>query len=240
MLLFLIRHGDPDYKNNTLTPQGFKQADALAKRLEVFGLDEIYTSSLPRAYLTAKPICEKLGIEPVMCDWAMEDVAWKYFTVRYDETPNLTWAFFTAKYNRLFNRPDVLALGRDWASSPLFEDTGFKQGAEVIQKSVDDFLLSLGYRHDSANGIYVPEKPNDKRVALFAHQGFGIAFLSMLLDIPYPLYASHFDIGHSGMTVVEFSLNSEGVVIPKTLQHSNDSHLFKEGLPTKYQNFINI
>jgi len=239
MLLYVIRHGDPDYPNNTLTPQGFKQADALAKRLSVFGLDEIYTSSLPRAYLTAKPTAEALGIEPVMCDWAKEDVAWRYFTVPYDEV-NVTWAFFTAKYNRLFNRPEVLALGRDWASSPLFEDRKFKEGVEVIQKSVDDFLLSLGYKHDPANGIYTPVNHNDKRVALFCHQGFGIAFLSMLLDIPYPLYASHFDIGHSGMTVVEFSLNSEGLVIPKTLQHSNDSHLYKEGLPTKYQNAINI
>ncbi len=239
MLLYVIRHGDPDYPNNTLTPQGFKQADALAKRLSVFGLDEIYTSSLPRAYLTARPTAEALGIEPVMCDWAKEDHAWYYFTVPYGDPP-MTWSFFTAKYNRLFNLPEVLALGRNWASSPLFEDCKFKEGVEVIQKSVDDFLLGLGYKHDPANGVYTPVNHNDKRVALFCHQGFGIAFLSMLLDIPYPLYASHFDIGHSGMTVVEFSVNSEGLVIPKTLQHSNDSHLYKEGLPTKYQNFIDI
>ncbi len=240
MLLFVIRHGDPDYANNTLTPQGFKQADALAKRLGVYGLDAVYTSSLPRAYLTAQPTCDLLKIKPVMCDWAKEDVAWKYFTVRYDETPNLTWAFFTAKYNRLFNEPEVLALGRHWAESPLFADQPFKEGVEVVQKSVDDFLLELGYSHDPEKGLYTPVKHNDKRIALFAHQGFGIAFLSCLLDIPYPLYSSHFDIGHSGMTVVEFSPNSEGYVIPKTLQHSNDSHLYREGLPTRYQNVVKI
>ena len=240
MLLYVIRHGDPDYANNTLTPLGFRQAEALAKRLGVHGLDEVYTSSLPRAYLTAQPTCELLKIEPVMCDWAKEDHAWNYFTVRYDETPNVTWPFFTAKYNRLFNRPDVLALGRNWADSPLFADQKFKQGVEIIQKSVDDFIKGLGYEHDSANGLYTPVKPNDKRVALFAHQGFGIAFLSMLLDIPYPLFASHFDISHSGMSVVEFSVNSEGYVIPQMLQHSSDSHLYKEGLPTKYQNVLKI
>ena len=240
MILYLIRHGDPDYQNNTLTPQGFKQADALSKRLGVYGLNEVYTSSLPRAYLTAQPTCDLLGINPVMCDWAKEDHAWHYFTVPYDDKGNLTWAFFTAKYNRLFNKPEVLALGRNWADSPLFEGENFKKGVELFQKTVDDFLLSLGYEHDSANGLYKPVNPNEKRVALFAHQGFGIAFLSMLLDIPYPLFASHFDIGHSGVCVIEFAVNSEGYVIPKVLQHSNDSHLYREGLPTRYQNVLKI
>lgn len=240
MILYVIRHGDPDYPNNTLTPQGFRQADALSKRLGVYGLDEIYTSSLPRAYLTAKPTYELLNIKPVMCDWAMEDHAWHHFTVRYDETPNVTWAFFTAKYNRLFNRPEVLALGRNWADSPLFEDTNFKTGVELFRKTADEFLGNLGYEHDWENGLYTPVKPNEKRVALFCHQGFGIALLSTILDIPYPLFASHFDIGHSGVCVVEFAVNSEGYVIPKMLQHSNDSHLYKEGLPTRYQNVLKI
>lgn len=38
----------------------------------------------------------------------------------------------------------------------------------------------------------------------FAHQGFGMAFLSEILDIPYPMFANHFDICHTGMTVIEF------------------------------------
>ena len=44
----------------------------------------------------------------------------------------------------------------------------------------------------------------DKRVALFAHQGFGLAFLSRVLGIPYPMFSTQFDMGHSGMTVIEF------------------------------------
>ena len=241
MLLFFIRHGDPDYANDSLTPRGMRQAEALAKRLAVYGIDEIYTSSLNRAILTAKPTCELLGLTPVMCDWAREDNTWQEMTVPREDHPGaVTWPFFTAKYSRLFNLPEVLALGRNWADSPLFADTTFKQGLERTQKAADDFLLSLGYRHDCAKGLYTPEKSNDKRVALFAHQGFGLIFLSCVLDIPYPLFCTHFDIGHSGMTVIEFSRNSEGYVIPKTLQLSNDSHIYKEGLPTWYQNVIKI
>ena len=83
------------------------------------------------------------------------------------------------------------------------------------------------------------ERPNRERVALFAHQGFGLAFLSSLLDIPYPLFSSHFDIGHSGMTVIEFS-EAPGETVPRVLQLSNDAHIYSEGLPVKYQNRIDI
>ena len=151
-----------------------------------------------------------------------------------------TWPFYLAKYIRMFNLPEVLALGRNWADSPLFKDTDFKRGCERMQRESDAFFLSLGYRHDPAAGLYVPEHHNTKRVALFAHQGFGLLFLSCVLDIPYPLICSHFDLGHSGMTVIEFTPNSEGYVVPKTLELSNDSHLYKAGLPILYQNVIPI
>ena len=239
MLLYYIRHGDPDYANDSLTPRGMRQADALAKRLSVYGLDEIYTSSLNRAVLTAKPTCELLGLTPHLCDWAREDHPWKELTVPY-EGGGITWPFFTAKYCRLFNSPEVLALGRHWADSPLFADTTFKQSFEHTQRDADAFLLSLGYRHDPDRGLYIPEAPNNKRVALFAHQGFGMIFLSCVLDIPFPLFSTHFDLSHSSMSVIEFSPNSEGYVIPKALQLSNDSHLYKDGLPTHYQNVIKI
>ena len=80
------------------------------------------------------------------------------------------------------------------------------------------------------------ECPNEDRVALFAHQGVGLIFLAALLDIPYPQMCTHFDISHTGMTVINFE--GDGIVIPRVLQLSNDSHLFAAGLPTKYHNEI--
>ena len=78
---------------------------------------------------------------------------------------------------------------------------------------------------------------NDKRVALFAHQGFGIAFLSTVLGVPYPIFSSHFDLCHTGMTVIEFK-EQDGIAIHKVLTLSSDSHLYREGLPTKYNNSL--
>jgi probable phosphoglycerate mutase len=133
--------------------------------------------------------------------------------------------------------PEVRALGREWYTHPAFADTRYGEGMKRVQRECDAFMLALGYRHDYDACAYVAERPNDERVALFAHHGFGVAFLSCLLDIPYPEMALRFDIGHSSMTVIDFT-EKGGIVIPKVLQLSNDSHLWREGLPTKYQNRI--
>ena len=118
-----------------------------------------------------------------------------------------------------------------------FRDSTCRRGIERIQRETDAFLSELGYRRLEGEGIYEAVKPNDQRVALFAHQGFGLAFLSCLLQIPYPIVTSYFDMGHTGMTVIEFDAHN-GISIPKVLQLSNDSHLYREGLLTGYQNLI--
>ena len=49
MLLYIIRHGDPNYNPDSLTERGKLQAAALAKRLARYGVDRIYSSPLKRA-----------------------------------------------------------------------------------------------------------------------------------------------------------------------------------------------
>ena len=63
--------------------------------------------------------------------------------------------------------------------------------------------------------------------------------LSRLLDIPYPLFCTRFDFGYSSVTVIVFS-EGDGAVYPRVYQFSNDSHLYKEGILTGYNNGIDI
>ena len=81
----------------------------------------------------------------------------------------------------------------------------FREGVQRVQSETDKFMLSLGYQHDEKNNGYIPIRPNNDRIALFAHQGFGLFFLSCLLDIPYPIIATRFNMSHSSMTVIDFS-----------------------------------
>ena len=49
MLFFYVRHGDPIYDPDSLTEKGKQQAQALARRLSVHGLDKIFSSPMIRA-----------------------------------------------------------------------------------------------------------------------------------------------------------------------------------------------
>ena len=68
MLLFYLRHGDPIYNPDSLTPLGMRQADAPEKQLSLYGPDKMLTSSSHRAVLTAQPMCELPDMTPTALD----------------------------------------------------------------------------------------------------------------------------------------------------------------------------
>ena len=47
MLLYIIRHGDPNYAIDSLTARGVLQAEALGKRLAAAGIDSADTYCHP-------------------------------------------------------------------------------------------------------------------------------------------------------------------------------------------------
>ncbi len=238
MLLYYIRHGDPIYDPDSLTPLGERQAEAIGRRLCVYGLDAIYTSPSNRARLTAKPTCELLKLEPTVLPFVDEALAARDYGVA-PAGGGWTWCFYDAPTRALMNAPDVRTLGDDWHTHESLAHTRLSIGIKRMQADADEFLLSLGYRHDRAAHHYIPEAPHDRRIAVFAHQGAGLAFLSAVLDIPYNVYCLHHDIGLTGMTVIRFDENG-GVVIPQVIQHSGDGHLYREGLGTRYQNQLPV
>lgn len=234
MILFYVRHGDPIYDPDSLTPLGRRQAESVAHRLAMYGIDKIFSSTSVRARETARPTCELLKKDLTELEFCHESLAWKDLAV--DIAPGQRrWIMDLPKYKRLFGSEEVLRLGKKWYEHPGFSDTQAKEGISRIARESDAFFASLGYEHDHANNCYRAAHPNDERVALFAHQGFGLAFLSCILDIPYPLMCTRFDMGHTGLTVIEFQ-PTEDFYLPRVLTLSNDSHLYRDGLPIKYNN----
>jgi len=241
MLLYYIRHGDPIYNPDSLTPLGHAQAQAISRRLCTHGVDKIYSSSSNRAYLTAKPTADLLKKEITTLDWCHEDLAGRDFGMKYEDGRRF-WCYFHPKTMELFVSDEIRALGKNWYEHPAFladcyQESNFKEGVLRVRKETDALLLSLGYRYVPERNGYLAERPNEERVALFAHEGFGMIFLSTVLGIPYPEFCTHFGLSHTGMCVIEFE-NHDGLIIPRMLQHSNDSHLYAERLPLKYGNRI--
>ncbi len=233
MLFYYIRHGQPVYTPDSLTALGKRQAEALAKRLAQHGLDEIYASTSKRAIDTARPTCELLCKEMRLLDFAREDHA--YRALSYTDGTRKSWVFDHPTTKALFMSPELLSLGERWYEHPALAELSdtYREGIARIRRESDAFFRTLGYEHIEGTGAFRVTCPNEKKVALFAHQGFGLAFLSCLLDIPYPRFAVHFNLCHTGMTVIEFK-EVDGIAIPKIITCSNDGHLFRDGLPTSF------
>ena len=241
MIFYFVRHGDPIYDPDSLTELGKRQAEALGHRFSVYGLNRIYASSSTRAIQTAQPTCDILKMEKIVLDWCNESHAWRELTVKLEDNRTF-WCFHHGPSKEIFARAELLKMGREFYKHPLVADNeflknvDFENGLGRIQNEADALFLELGYRHDTEKGGYIAEDPTNERVALFAHQGFGLAFLSCVMDIPYNQICTRFDMGHTGVTVIEFAGKKGDLVIPQVLQLSNDSHLYRDGLGTKYQN----
>jgi len=235
MLLFYVRHGDPVYNPDSLTALGERQAEALGKRLALYGLDRIYASTSNRAMLTAKPASQMTKQEIIPLDWCKETYAFQEMGVVLEGKRR--WLFGVPEYRRFLASNEIAELGHQWHTHPAFAELTVGEGYQRIQRETYKFLEELGYRFHPETGAYDVIRENDERVALFAHQGFGMAFMSALLNIPYPMFCTKFELGTSDMTVIEFR-NEDGSCVPRVLTLSNDSHLYREGLPTKYLNRV--
>jgi len=231
MLFFFIRHGDPCYNPDSLTPLGLRQAEAIGRRLARYGIDRIFASPMKRAMQTAQPLSELLHKEITPLDFSSEQHAWDELTLK-SEDGRRTWANLHPPTVRLFASPEVRALGMRWYEHPAFSGTTYKAGMERIARESDAFFADLGYEHTATPGVYRVLRENEERVALFAHAGFGGAFFSHLLGIPYPQYGQTFDLCHSSLTAVEFK-QRHGVCVPRVLTLSNDAHLYQENLPVR-------
>jgi len=224
MLLYIIRHGEPDYATDTLTENGKKQANALAERLCTHGFDEIYSSPLGRAIQTAQPTCDRLKLPYTIEEWMSESLAWDEFSVKDDEGTQ-KWAF-SCQNTKLISPEHT---GSNWFTNPVFSNCkAALDGYKRITKCSDDFLARLGYKRE--NNLYKVISPSEKRIAAFCHHGFGTAWMSHLLSISPNIFWSSFDIAHSSVTILLFRNNPDGYTAPQCVCLSDMSHIYKEKL----------
>lgn len=140
MKLLIIRHGDPDYENDTLTPQGMKEAKCLAARLLKMKIDKVYVSSLGRAKRTARYYLDAAGRSTDgILDWLQEfrgrcirpDLGYSH--ICWDWLPQ-DWMGFAPFYDK-----------DHWFEHPVFKDTNVKEEYDRVVCELDRLLAENGY-----------------------------------------------------------------------------------------------
>lgn len=225
MLLYIVRHGDPNYKEDRLTELGKRQAEAVAKRLQKSGINAVYSSPMGRALQTAEPTCRLLGLNCNIEEWAHE-LTGQEMTTYPDGTPisisNLQSTLLRENgemdipFPRMF---DCKALAQSKVEGEF----------NRIKENGRAFLERLGYKEE--NGIYRILRPNEDRVALFCHAICSRVWLSELLHIPlHIMWSSFYAHFHTGVTIIDFKNHKNGFTSPKCFCYTDTSHLYAEGL----------
>ena len=174
MKLLLIRHGDPDYITDSLTPKGHTEAKLLADRLSAMDIKGYYMSPMGRARETAGYTLDKVGKTAEVLDWARE------FDVRIDDGSGgkcMTWELLPENWTKI---PEYYDKDK-WFDVQVMKDAEMRSRIGKVYNGLDQLLERHGYRREG--NFYRAVNPNEDTVALFCHYGVTCVILSHLLGI---------------------------------------------------------
>lgn len=230
MLLYIVRHGDPDYATDSLTEKGILQAEAVGKRLSKAGINKIFSSPMGRARQTAQPLCRMLELEYSVEEWTHE-IGQEMFASHPDGRRTSMGGIPSYCFRE--NGGIDLPFEREM-EAPVLNETQMDTVFPYLEENGRDFLERLGYKEE--NGVYRIIRPNDDRVALFCHAGFARAWISRLLHIPAHIMWAGFNYCHTGVTILDFKNYASGFTAPRCMCYSDMSHYHTEDLPPLYNN----
>ena len=140
MRILLIRHAEPDYTVDSLTPKGHREAELLSRRLLSYDIRDFYQSPLGRARDTAAYTLKKLNREAETLPWLHEFMGsypdpetGKRRIVAWDVKPRI-WSSF----------PGITDV-RTWYNAPAFSNGNVREIWEETVNGVDSLLSRYGF-----------------------------------------------------------------------------------------------
>jgi probable phosphoglycerate mutase len=131
---------------------------------------------------------------------------------------------------------DAAFFGGAWRSMLPFDRPDLPGVIDRIANGADDFMARQGYLRES--GLYRIMRRNDKKVALFCHNGSGLTMLAHFLRMPPPLVWGSFFFHTSSVTTLLFEERSPGIATVRCVGLSDLSHLRLAGLPIGTSGFL--
>lgn len=244
MKLVFIRHGDPDYVNDTLTQRGIDEAKALSESINRLGITDAYISPLGRAQDTAKYSLDKLLIKGKTVDWLRE------FPAQFN--PNLAMeardAYCTelrkdseGKYeNRImwdvlpsyFGKHPELFDRNEWRNSDLVSCSNMIDKYDYVTNSFYELLSGYGY--EKKGDIFCVNKSNDKVIAFFCHFGITSVLLSSLWNISPFVTLQFMAMAPTSVTVLASEERQKNIAIFRALQIGDISHLSMKSMEPSF------
>lgn len=219
MRLLIIRHGEPDYKNDTLTEKGWREAELLSQRLIKIPVTDFYVSPLGRARDTAAPTLQKLGASAVEMDWLQE------FPARIDRPDDcsekhIPWDWLPQDWTKV----DGFYSREEWSEMPVMKSGNVGELYRKVTESFDKLLAEHGYVRDGK--IYRAEHANKDILVFFCHFGLECVLLSHLMNISPMVPWHHFCALTSSVTTLYTEERRKGIAQFRMTSFGDISHLY--------------
>lgn len=227
MKLLIVRHGDPDYINDTLTEKGKREAEFLSRELVKFPAEYYYCSPLGRAKATASFTLQKLNRQAQECLWLREFEA-------PIEKPNLPgqlsicWDWLPEDWT---SEPSYFDKD-SWYTSPAMLKYNVKAQYDWVCSELDKLLEKHGYRRSSA--LYEAVAPNNDTIVFFCHFGVEAVILSHLLNISPMLLWHGMAAAPTAVTTIVTEERRPGIAYFRMLSFGECGHLYINGEPRSF------
>ena len=223
MRILLIRHAEPDYSVDSLTPKGWREAELLSRRMLRYEIRDFYVSPLGRARDTADCTLKKLSRRAEVLPWLKEfhgsypDPVTGKLRLAWDLPPRV-WTSFPG-----ITDPDT------WLDCPLFDGGDFRQVWQETRDGVDALMARYGFRQDGP--VWLAERNTPDSIALFCHFGISMAVLACLMNLS-PMVLWHRALCYpSSVTEVVTEERIPGEVSFRLVRLGDLSHLENAGEP---------
>lgn len=218
MKLIFIRHGDPNYENDSLTEKGRREAQLLAKKVQKMKIDKCFLSPLGRAQQTAHACIDAMGITGISYDWLRE--FWP--RIHRPDAPdreNICWDWMPEDWTV----HDELYDFNKWTDNPVFKEADVNSDLQTVYDGFGKLLSELGYTKEGR--YFKAERPNNDTIVFFCHFGVIMLMLSYLMDLPpMPLWQS-FLAPTTSVTTVVTEERRPGKAAFRLLGFGDTSHL---------------
>lgn len=229
MKILFIRHGDPDYVNDSLTEKGFREAELLADRISRLKVNDFYCSTLGRAKATAKITLDRIGRTAIYYEWLQE---FPGHILEESGRKCIPWDLMPA----LWTKQSPLYHKDQWLNAPIMSTGNVEEVYRNITANMDLLLEHYGYIREG--NYYRCEKGSSDTIVIFCHMGVQLAILSHLLGISAPLLWQGFFVPPTSITTLASEERIKGEVYFRCQALGDTSHLYAGDEPISYSGFF--
>lgn len=225
MRIIFIRHGDPDYVNDSLTDKGIREAKLLSDRVVKWQVKDFYCSPLGRAQKTASYSLEKLNREAVTYEWMKE---FSYFID--DPTTGrhgVPWDFMPEYWTEIPQMYDK----EDWKKTEIYRSNpNLLPAYEEVCKGLDHLIEKYGYQRHHNYYINAGATANDT-IVIFCHLGITCVMMSHLLGVSPALLFHSLYLAPTSVTILATEERMNNIAAFRAQVIGDTTHLLSGGEP---------